>query len=307
MDGGSYNSPGLPGAAAELALRLYARVALSGRGSYRLVRLARRMIRRAAWVREFKVPGGLRYRLDLAEFPDCCMAYGLFERETERVINRLLRRGDHFVDGGANIGYFSLKAARRVGPEGRVDAFEPQPLNRARLLANIAANALEGQIHVHEEALFAAAGDAVIHTYLPEARMNHGTATLLPPPGALTRATPIRTARMDQLLSGMAPRLVKLDIEGAEPMAIAGMSGILRNPSPPAIIFEWGEHAIPVGYEPMGAVGELLKVAPDYRFYVIGARLRRIEPLPEVLSGVHHVNLLAITPAHDGHGLVMVR
>ena len=46
--------------------------------------------------------------LDLGTYPDCCMAYGLYELDTARLIKRLLRVGDHFVDAGANIGYFTL-------------------------------------------------------------------------------------------------------------------------------------------------------------------------------------------------------
>ena len=40
-------------------------------------------------------------------------------------IRRYLRAGDTFLDIGANIGVYSLLAASRVGPSGRVVAFEP--------------------------------------------------------------------------------------------------------------------------------------------------------------------------------------
>src|SRR5213083_889189 len=39
----------------------------------------------------------------------------------------LLAAGDSFVDVGANVGMFTLMAARRVGTDGRVEAFEPNP------------------------------------------------------------------------------------------------------------------------------------------------------------------------------------
>jgi FkbM family methyltransferase len=47
-----------------------------------------------------------------------------------------LPRGGVFVDVGANIGYFTLLAVRRVGPEGRVIAFEPNPESLKVLLLN---------------------------------------------------------------------------------------------------------------------------------------------------------------------------
>ncbi|HUF79655.1 MAG TPA: hypothetical protein VMN03_00855, partial [Burkholderiales bacterium] len=119
---------------AEMLVRGYARVAPSERGGYRLARAVRRLRPREAWRDAFDTPAG-RLELDLGAYPDCCMALGLYELDTARVLRRLLRPGDHFIDGGANIGYFSLMAARLVGSIGRVDAFEPQPENRARLLA----------------------------------------------------------------------------------------------------------------------------------------------------------------------------
>jgi hypothetical protein len=56
---------------------------------------------------------GLTLNLDLGTYPDCCMAYGLYELATARWVGRLLGPGDHFVDVGANIGYFTLIEAQR--------------------------------------------------------------------------------------------------------------------------------------------------------------------------------------------------
>src|SRR5579884_2708762 len=53
------------------------------------------------------------------------------------LVRRLLQPGDLFVDGGAHIGFFTLAAAARVGPSGRVIAFEPAPATRAALVRNL--------------------------------------------------------------------------------------------------------------------------------------------------------------------------
>lgn len=53
------------------------------------------------------------------------------------LIRTALGPGDTFVDAGANIGYFSVLAAKQVGPEGRVFAIEPDPVNLAILQANL--------------------------------------------------------------------------------------------------------------------------------------------------------------------------
>src|SRR5215471_19195745 len=70
------------------------------------------------------------------------------------IVARLLEPGDVFVDGGAHVGLFTLVAARRVGPGGRVIAFEPSPANRQRLLDNVALNGFT-QVDVRPEALAA--------------------------------------------------------------------------------------------------------------------------------------------------------
>jgi FkbM family methyltransferase len=51
---------------------------------------------------------------------------------------RRLLPGGVFVDIGANVGYYTLLAARRVGREGRVIAFEPNPVSLKVLLLNTA-------------------------------------------------------------------------------------------------------------------------------------------------------------------------
>ena len=64
------------------------------------------------------------------------------EAETliQRILTELLRPGMVFYDWGANIGLFSLLAARLVGPTGRVFSFEPDPDTAARLERNVARN-----------------------------------------------------------------------------------------------------------------------------------------------------------------------
>src|SRR5690606_2486426 len=61
---------------------------------------------------------------------------GCWEALESRVLRAALAPGDAVLDAGANIGYFTLLAARAVGVTGRVYAFEPEPDNHALLAAN---------------------------------------------------------------------------------------------------------------------------------------------------------------------------
>jgi FkbM family methyltransferase len=254
------------------ALGAYARVAPTERGGYRLVRLARRALPRERWRGAFKTPDGLRMQLDLGTYPDCCMAAGLYELDTYRQIRRHLRPGGWFVDCGANIGYFTMLAARWVGPAGRVDAFEPDPLNLERLRAHLADNALAEVVRVHASAVGERACE--LDLYHPMgARGNHGMAsayaTLVPE----ARKFQVSCARLDQRLEGV-PDLIKIDVEGAELPAITGMAGLLRSPRPPRLIIELNPvSSAAAGYKPSDLVRQILEIQPGYSICWIGWRL----------------------------------
>ncbi len=67
--------------------------------------------------------------------------FGQWEPALTAWLRPRLRPGRTFVDVGANIGYFSLLAARRMGGSGRVVAVEASPETFARLRANLDRNA----------------------------------------------------------------------------------------------------------------------------------------------------------------------
>jgi FkbM family methyltransferase len=78
-------------------------------------------------------------------------------------LNAELREGDVFYDIGANIGAYTLYAARLVGPTGKVYAFEPHVMNAAGLMRNIAANGFTDRVEVFTLALGAVRGLQSFH------------------------------------------------------------------------------------------------------------------------------------------------
>lgn len=278
----------------ESALRAYRRIAPTERGGYRLVRFVRRFRPRDRWRDTFRTPLGFDMDLDLGVYPDCSMAFGLYELDTERVVRRLLQPGDRFIDAGANIGYFTLLAASLVGEQGRVDAFEPQPDNRARLMRHLERNNLTSRVHIHPLALGDHDGEVNIH-YYTEA-YNHGSSTLFAEPGVNTRSTPVPMRRMDEIITpddDRPIRLIKLDIEGAEPLAIAGMTRLLQSDHPPAIICEYNPHQADIaGFPPRETIDRILQAQPNYHVHWVGARLKRINPTDTTLANLRQGNLL---------------
>lgn len=272
--------------AIDASLRMYSHIAPTGRGGYRLARLARRFHGADDQVAQFRTPDELRFNLDLRTYPDCCMAFGLYELDTARAIKRALRPGDTFIDGGANIGYFTLIAAKAVGASGRVHAFEPQPDNRRRLAEHVAMNGLGDVVTIHPVALSDRAGEVELHTFDNPAS-NHGQSTFFAGSQA-THAVSVRTVRLDDYLPDVAPRLIKLDIEGAEPLAIDGMRETLRR-NRPAVIVELNATTLArAGFPVREPLDRLLAAVPDYEPYVIAWRLRRARDV----EGLGEVNLL---------------
>jgi FkbM family methyltransferase len=151
-----------------------------------------------------------------------------------RLMDSAMRPGALVVDVGANIGYNTVYASRRVGPTGRVVAVEPAADNVGVLRENIIANALENVV-VHTVAagrahevrdLFLRGEVSAVNSLFPESVY-----------ATVTGVEQVRVAPLDDLVEG-DPDLVKIDVEGAELDVLAGMTGLLRR-SAIRLIVEW--------------------------------------------------------------------
>ena len=146
----------------------------------------------------------------------------------------LAQRGDFILDGGANVGLYSQFFSRLVGPKGKVFAFEPTPPTFAQLekaLLDCGAK----NVSAHPFALGHENGLATIH--LPDGVSGH--AALEPHVDAWGDVSldsfQVEVQRLDDLVEEMPiERLdfIKLDLEGAEPLAIEGASTTLRRHLP---------------------------------------------------------------------------
>jgi FkbM family methyltransferase len=151
------------------------------------------------------------------------------------LMKKLLSPGDVFVDGGANIGLFTLPAASQVGVTGKVVAFEPASAVRLRLTQNVALNRLS-QVQIVPFALSSAPGEAAFRTFeLAGAGLNH----LAPSDGESGTVESVTLTTLDAVLGTTDRRrltLLKLDLEGAEHAALIGASAILHDVRPDVII-----------------------------------------------------------------------
>jgi len=158
-------------------------------------------------------------------------ADGTNELPVQEAIAGLVKPGTVFHDIGANIGFFSLIAARRVGPDGRVVAFEPLADNVECIRDNAERNGF-GNIEIHEVALTDRSGP--VELLVAE---HPGGSTIAPdsaPPDLRGRES-VTGVTLDELISSGAvpePDVVKIDVEGAEPQVLAGMTDTIARTRP---------------------------------------------------------------------------
>ncbi len=162
----------------------------------------------------------------------------------------LLRSGDTFVDAGASIGVYSLVASRIVGHEGKVFAFEPSASTRATLERNIASNGIRN-VRVFREALSDTTGSDRLKHH-PDSSRN----ALLSRDENDDGSEPIEKASLDEILPAddrSRVSLMKLDIEGAEELALRGATAVLDEAAPHVIFEVNPEAAARLSLPPDGA------------------------------------------------------
>lgn len=88
---------------------------------------------------DYRLPWGNKINISLKEAIGRAVAFsGVYELGMMEIIERLLKPGNCVVDVGANIGYVTSLMARKVGPKGKVLAFEPEPIVAQKLKNNVA-------------------------------------------------------------------------------------------------------------------------------------------------------------------------
>ena len=217
------------------------------------------------------------------------LADGVYEPDLTAFLMHRLQPGSVFVDVGANIGVFTMVAARAVGPAGKVIAVEASPRIYSYLEHNVRANGFRNIRPRH----CAASCEERANVLFYDAPADHfGMGALSPLFGS--QPTPVPALKLDDLLAeeGIGRvDLIKLDVQGFEAGVFRGAHQLLTTEPRPLIVFEFVDWA--EGRVPNGKPGDAQRILREY-----GYTLWRLEdfaanrrPLAEVVTEGFHMHV----------------
>lgn len=216
---------------------------------------------------EIEVAGGalqgLKLVLDLQKEKDYWL--GTYELELQQAAADWIRAQMVVYDLGANIGYFSLLAARAT-EQGRVYAFEALPANIERLQKHVALNPGLAPVEVIPKAVAAKNGtmNFLVHKSGAMGRLENAAGRQ----ESYQQQIKVKTIALDDCVytqSQAAPDLIKMDIEGGEGQALQGMRRLLKEKRPILLIELHGPEAAQAVWEQLSGVGySLHRMARGY-------------------------------------------
>ncbi len=185
-----------------------------------------------------------------------------------------IKPGNTVLDIGANIGYYTLLAARLVGPQGKIYAFEPDPDNFRLLQRNVEANGYDNVILVNK-ALSNKNGK--IRLYLnPSNRGDHRVYDSKD--GRLSLE--IEAITLDVFFKPLDKKIhfIKMDIQGAEALALEGMKGLVRKNKEVRLVTEFSPASLKLaGSRPQDFLKNIKSLG--FNFSEISERKKSVQPI----------------------------
>lgn len=195
------------------------------------------IIGKTAWGRAFSVPAGDVYGISLACFglltgPDM---YGI------KYLIKKMKETDVFYDVGANYGFYSMLAQELAG-RGEIHLFEPVPQLTTYLRKNFSAPRGGEKIFLNEVAVSDVTGKSAFYESYSTAASGNSTLRedVSRGHGGAFRPVQVANITLDEYVkTHNYPTIIKMDIEGAEAMALAGAHNVLTKEHPTIMMEVW--------------------------------------------------------------------
>lgn len=215
--------------------------------------------------------------------------FGEWEPDITRQMIDRIKPGDIVIDIGANVGYYTLLAAKMVGPKGKVYAVEASPKTLKKLRTNIKCNDFKN-IEILPYGAWNCNTEKTFYCNI----LNLGVssiAQLQPVQNGYYEAETIEMRRIEELIPKdeySAVSLIKMDVEGSEFYALEGLSSILSQKNI-SVFLEYN----PMLLEKLDIAGiDLFQLLKKYEFtlyslnndYSVNGYISRIFNSPQILT-----------------------
>lgn len=159
---------------------------------------------------------------------------GVWEKAETDFMLEIVREGDTVIDAGANLGWFTIILAKKVGTAGRIVAFEPEPSNYQLLLDNLKLNSVEAQTKAFRSAIWDTNDGIRLELSQDNLGDHRPKTTDANSVDASRPSLTLPSCRLDDALTyniGFARdekiRLIKMDCQGAETRIFRGADATL--------------------------------------------------------------------------------
>ena len=271
-----------------ILIRLYCQHSPFDKGKYRLAFWAFQHIKSPSVSVRARLGKSLQVELNPADLVQSQIYYiGYYELYLAKWFCHIIKPTMLFADVGAHIGQYTLLAAERGL---MVHSFEPNPDNFARLKRNVTLNSF-ARVVLNQVAVSDHVGTEIF--YLPNSS-NTGSGSLKSILTSSDGKVSVKTITLDNYFVklAVAPQIIKMDIEGAELLALHGLINTLRSCSPILILeaSEMGARAF--GYN----VDDLVEFLRGFDYQIFVHDRNTLKPM-QVMPRLNYSNLICL-PNH---------
>jgi FkbM family methyltransferase len=179
----------------------------------------------------------------------------IWEPNETKILQKIIQKDMNVIDIGANIGYYTILFSKWVGDKGKIFSFEPESENFRLLKKNINANKANNVITFQKAV--SNQNESKTLFLSEENKGDHQIIDL----GENRTQIGIECTKLDSTIAAEHKiDLIKMDIQGAEMLALEGMNKILENNSKMTILMEFWPYGIEKsGYNPKNLLEKLEK------------------------------------------------
>lgn len=217
------------------------------------------------------------------------IARGAWEFWVEHAVRNLVREGDHVVEVGANVGYFTIVMARLIGEGGRMVSFEANPHLAELVRRSLLLNGYSPRAEIRAEA--AADREGVLE-FFTSATMNGGGHLGILHEAEVSGRQPmtVPAVTLDGVIGDRPVQVLRMDAEGAEPLVLAGAKRMIAGSPELRICMEWDVTQIGSRRDPADTVAFL--TGERFRFWRIEKEGELSEVHPGALPTMPHSDLV---------------